>query len=154
MFNFLNKLNWKQFLEDTEETPEKINVSRMVNDFFIFDRIDIKKFMANWQILKCSGSRELIKSESKLLGNINYSTSSIDIFAFPIDRPIAYDNWFIAGYPDVVNWFRDIDEKEVISIMGTSSEEDCFNIEHRFKFEYLRKIVNAFKNKKNKLECS
>jgi len=156
MFNFFNKLHWEQFLADTKETPEKTETSQMVNDFFIPDQINIKKFLANYQIIS-HGSRELYKQEIKLFGvpdYIRHATSTIDIFSNIIDRPIGYDNWFISGYPDVVDWFRNMPEEEIPIIFGTPLEEDCLNERHKFKFEYLRKMINAFKNKKNKLECS
>lgn len=155
MFNYFNKLQWEQFLADTDETPEKIEASQMVNDFFIPDQINIRKFTANYQIIG-HGSRELYKMDAKLFEYPDYSkygTPSIDIFAFSIDRPIGYDKWFIAGYPDVVDWFRNMPEEEIPIIFGTSLGEDCLNGRHKFKFEYLRKMVNAFKNKGNRLEC-
>lgn len=125
MFNFFNKLHWEQFLLDIKDGPEKIDASYMVNDFFIPDQINIKKFLANYQIIS-HGSRELYQQEIKLFGvpdYIQHATPTIDTFSNIIDRPIGYDNWFIAGYPDVVDWFRNMPEEEIPIIFGTSLEE-------------------------------
>ena len=156
MFNLFNKLKWKKFLANMEEIPEKVIFTQIVNEFFIPDSVDIRKFMANYKILS-HGSRELYKSSTELLKEPDFSqdgTPTIDTFLNILDRPVGYGKWFFAGYPDVIKYFSDLeDEKITRFILSNSLEENHVDEKNMLKLEYLRKMVNEFKNKGNKLEC-
>ena len=67
------------------------------------------------------------------------------------NHPLGYSKWFMAAYPDVVKWFSNFEEGEIISTIGNPTQ-DYMDNHNNFKLPILRKIVDAYKVI-NSLEC-
>jgi hypothetical protein len=126
-----------------------------IKAFLSQDNVDLVKFMANYEIMK-NGSVEVYRASIRLHSEEDLSghmTPSIEKVASPIDRPLGYPNWFVAAYPDIVLWASELEDDELLSILGDVSEENAFDKDHRFKRECLRKVVDAYINKGKRLEA-
>lgn len=148
------KEEWEEFKNQKIDilANEKESIIEMIDQFMIPDNINVTKFVANYMILK-NGSREIYSASSKLNNEpdlSNEGTFSIEFFS-PIDRPLGYPLWFIAGYPDVVKWFSDLEEEKIISIVGNLTQDSADEDGH-LKLFVLRKMVDAYKLT-NELEC-
>lgn len=148
------KEEWEEFKNQKIDilANEKESIIEMIDQFMIPDNINVTKFVANYMILK-NGSREIYSASSKLNNEpdlSNEGTFSIEFFS-PIDRPLGYPLWFIAGYPDVVKWFSDLEEEKIISIVGNLTQDSADEDGH-LKLSVLRKMVDAYKLT-NELEC-
>lgn len=146
---------WQNLIDGASDNRTKEILVYIVKNFFIPDNIDEKKFKANFEILR-NNSRELYKIYAGLMNEPDFSkfgTVSIDKLAKVYNQPLGYRDWFMAAYPDVVNWFQDIDDEEAMKILGNPSNEETFDEEHKIKIEYLRKITDSFKENNHNLEC-
>jgi|SRR3989338_7548917 len=150
--------DWKSFLEKADDATKTLFVP-IVRNFFIPDRIDLRKFLANYHILLNEG-REIWKMRAHLTGDVDYSehgTKSIDVLGLSINRPIGYEKWFVAAYPDVVLWgvtsLKKDGDNALGKILGDVELENLISKEGIVKQEYLRKIVDVFKKTGVDLEC-
>jgi len=72
-----------------------------------------------------------------------------------INRPLGYPMWFIAGYPDIVNYFSlPGQDKEMEGLFGDIPTEEGLDENQTFKMSVLRKIVDLYKKSGNVLEVS
>lgn len=159
MFSFFkskDKSVWDQIFTTS---PQYKEFKPIIRDFFEPDKIDYKKFLANYKVLEHQSVKlfeqyiDFTDDEKFLKG---HNTKGIDKLASIIDRPLGYYEWFIAAYPDVVNWATDLSDEEFVEYFGDPDKlEHMMNNEKRFKNEFLRIIVDMYlKIKKKKLETS
>jgi hypothetical protein len=147
---------WEEFIQLQRSSEEGTKVIELLREFPIRDDLDFKKYIANSLILE-HGSRALYKKFAKLSDDPDYSeqgSATIDFFASKFDRPLGYGKWFIAGYPDVVKWFSDLDESEVKRALGSPSKEDFLEHDRYIKNKYLKRMIKVFKAEGHSLECS
>src|SRR3990167_3406699 len=103
MFFNKNKSVWNDIFKDF---PDKKYSAEMV-EMLSSDNIDPDKFIANLKVMR-AGSVEIFEismdlhPEDKSFKGKN--TKTIDKFTFAFDRPAGYYDWFVAAYPDVVDW--------------------------------------------------
>lgn len=163
--SFLSKIisgnkfgEWDEYISNIPDKSVKKHFSDIVRYYYIPDEIDRNKFLGNLQILKYH-DRKLASVSTRLNNESDFTpngTQSIDKLAGIGNKPLGYYDWFIAGYPDVVNWAMDLDDAELIKITGIidpENEKEFFDEENKFKDKYLRKLVDKFKEEKNMLEC-
>ncbi len=144
---------WQNLIDASPDQRTKEVLEYIVDNFFIPDKISPLLFKANYEIIR-HHSRDSYHSHAVLMNDPDLSgkgTKNIDVLAQFGNQPLGYSDWFIAAYPDVVNWFQDVDDERAASILDAPSEDDIFDEERKIKASYLRKIVNSFGNK---LECS
>lgn len=124
-----------------------------ITKFLELDNINTSKFLANSEIIKYE-TKEIYQATVKLYPQEDLSadvTETIHWIALAYNQPLGYPQWFMAGYPDVVKWFSDLDEEKIISIVGDLTQDDMDGNSH-FKLPILRKLVDAYKSN-NELEC-
>lgn len=124
-----------------------------IKDFLEQDNIDISKYLANSEIIK-NKTKEIYQATARLHNQNDISdnaTETIYWMALTHNQPLGYAKWFMTAYPDVVKWFSDLKEEEIIPIIGNPMEE-YMDENNNFKLSVLRKIVDAYKSSSN-LEC-
>lgn len=149
----MNKQEWEEFKEMNADIFEEPIIIEMIDQFMIPDRININKFAPNYMILK-NGSREIYSASAKLLNEPDLSrdgTLTIDWMANIFNRPLGYSFWFMAGYPDVVKWFSNLEEEKMKFLLD-DFVEDYMDNNDKLRLPILRKIVDSYKII-NKLEC-
>ena len=117
------------------------------------DNINMSKYSAYSEIIK-NETREIYQATARLHNQEDISgnaTTTIDWMANVLNQPIGLPKWFMAAYPDVVKWFSNLGDDEIISTLGNLSQNDMDGNNY-FKLEILRKIVDSYK-KNNRLEC-
>ncbi len=122
--------------------------------FLEVDNIDQIKYLANLHIMK-NNSINIYKATlniNKQEDLSDYCTKTIEWMASPLNQPIGYPTWFMVAYPDVIRWFSDLEDNEIISVIGEPTL-DLLNENSNFKLPILRKIVDSYKNI-SVLECS
>lgn len=124
-----------------------------IKQFLEQDNIDMSKFLANSEIIK-NETKEIYQATTKLHNQNDISdnaTNTIHWMALVYNQPSGYFAWFMTAYPDVVKWFSNLENEEIISIIGNPTQE--YMDDHgNFKLPILRKIVDAYKTVDN-LEC-
>lgn len=132
---------WIDFLSSTDINNDfKI----LINQFFILDNILVMDFIANSNVLQ--GGEEAYFAKK-------HATKSLK----QLQRvfPPFYPNWFIAAYPDVVNWLLDNHEKS--KVLGTLTEKILIELEQdtQLKNDFIRKLINEYlSNVSNIFECT
>lgn len=154
MLGFGNKKTiWDEIFKNSSQYKD---FKPIFKDFFIPDNIDFKKFLANYKVLEHQ-SLKLFKSYIELTENEKWLeehyTKNIGKLAGIMDRPLGYEDWFVAAYPDVVNWAADLSDEKLILVFNNPKEEDVMNSNKQIKREYLRMLANEYK-KKHELETS
>lgn len=120
--------------------------------FLIADGINLDIFTVNYLYLEI-GVNEVFP------GGYEPSDSVVQ-YGTLITRPICYPDWFIAAYPDVVEWFENKVSIEKSNFYSISKKFDyIFNndrkyIECKFSFENLRNILDYYKKGIKFFECS
>ncbi len=82
----------------------------------------------------------------------------------PLDAPMAYPYWFDSAYPDVVKFFSNMEDEDLMKIfedMGLTKRDsndidsDSFDQERHFTLEVLYKLKEHYKklHPDAKLEC-
>ncbi len=135
------------------EVTSKIIMGNKTKQFLLQDSIDEHKFIANYQIIK-SGTKEIYQAMIGLSSEVDISndaTPTIHWMALVYNQPLGYPYWFIAAYPDVVKWISNLEDKNVIDIVGNLTESDMDD-KNYFNVLILGKIVDFYKSK-NSLEC-
>lgn len=125
-----------------------------IKQFLEQDNIDMIKFLANSEIIK-NETKEIYQATARLHNQkdeSNNATKTIHWMALFYNQPLGYSKWFITAYPDVVKWFSNLEEEEIVFIIG-SPTLDYMDENNNFKLSILRKMVDAYKII-NKLECS
>ena len=138
---FHNKTShWSDYLKTaTNNIIEMKYIDEIINDFLKRDNISEISYKSNYQVLlSYSDEKVYIKT-----------TPTIKKFSF-IDKPIFYENWFLAAYPDVVDWFQYLDEDKMSLILGTNRT----NSFEKPDLKTLRKIVDSYLIIGKHLECS
>lgn len=131
-----------------------MSIDSEIENFLVLDNIDLLKFKANYEILK-NETKEIYQATAKLHSEPDISesaTSSIYKLGPIINRPFGHPEWFIAGYPDVVNYFSLLEEHKMENIFGAVSKNEVLNENGKFKIPFLRKIVDMYKKSGNKFE--
>lgn len=124
-----------------------------IKEFIEQDNIDISKFLANSEIIE-NETKEICQTTARLHNQNDISgkaTETIHWMSLIYNQPLGYSKWFMTAYPDVVQWFSDLEEGKIISIIGNPTQ-DYMDENDNFKLPILRKIVDAYKNINN-LEC-
>lgn len=137
------KNNYKGWSTIIEESNKESELIYFVNNFFLRDMVDINKFYNNYKFLF---------DKAFIDENPDYLTDSI----FNIERPIPpyFSHYFVAGYPDVFNWFQENALSGKIPIFNhVNNLSDEEQIEY---FQNQKKIVSFYKDiiksyKKNNL---
>ena len=93
-------------------TPDEID---NVVSLFIESKIDPEKFSGNLHALLTEGMPSIFGKKNSLP-----MTPSIKKIISPIDRPFKVPLWFLAGFPDVLDWSRKIQNE----ILNSSVDED------------------------------
>lgn len=122
------------------------------------DNIDPMKVKANLYILENGhGSFEL----AEITANFNeaskellkFSTRSIKkINSFIV--PLGFSIEFVATYPDVILWWNSLSDEKQDKIMKDFDENNFLDENEKIKPEYLKTIVEEYKNTGATLECS
>jgi hypothetical protein len=140
-------MTWQDFKKyDCSVITDNIDY---VITFLQHDRIDINKFLSNFQFLY----------GHNLFGKPPYYlTPSIRHFEFSPTRPTVPD-WFISGYPDVLSWYiKQSNEDIKANIDFDYKPGEPYNIMKdglAIQSKTLRRIVKWYQNSTaNKLECS
>ena len=140
--------------EDTEE----------IIDILIADKIDPQFFISNLEALLLGG----MPSFNDFLGTEEKpkTSKSISSFTFIANRPTGTPLWFLAGYPDVMNWFNDQQEKYIKShnrdydgwgvkmakLFGINIEDGKLNENQimdskgKTRPKYLEKLIQSYKD--------
>ena len=126
---------WKKFIADSDNEDFIID---HVNDLYIFDDIDPKKFLVNYQYKKMGFILE--NQQTPSMNEILYS-------------PPAFTDLFIAGYPDVYLWSQKNHSRvEAYIELENETDEDYFRYIENLLPMY-RSMINQYKREGNKLEC-
>lgn len=158
MFALKNFGEWNDIIDNSPDDAEKNIMINILENFFLPDNIARNKFLGNLQILEYN-DRGLAHQSLSLRSELDFTkfaSQSIDNLAKFGNKPLGHYDWFIAGYPDVVNWAMDLDDAKLIEITGIinpDNESEFFNEENKFKDKYLRKLVDKFKEENSTLEC-
>jgi len=133
--------SWTDYLASIEIDN---NFKILISSFFMPDKILVKEFIANMNMLKGNEESYYAKENAtKSLKNLQRV------------YPPFYPNWFIAAYPDVVNWILDNHEKS--SVFMTLTDERLIELEEntKLKNDFIRKLINEYLLKVNfLLECT
>ena len=124
-----------------------------IKKFLEHDGINEFKFLANSEIIK-NETKEIYKATIRINNQNDISdsaTKTIHWMALIYNQPLGYAKWFMTAYPDVVKWFSNLEDREIISIIGNPTP-DFMDDNSNFKLLILRKIVDAYKTINN-LEC-
>lgn len=149
---------WDNLLSSTTE-PDVKEILRFIKKHF-FDKDDVKpvRYFANHAILM-RGNRELASQYAEAGGELDlsrYGTKSIDWLAELGNRPVGYDDWFMAAYPDVVKWashMADSQQESFNELLGNPTEEHFFDKNGKVDMKYLRQLVDIYK-RNHTLEAS
>ncbi|MBU4293915.1 MAG: zinc ribbon domain-containing protein [Actinobacteria bacterium] len=113
--NMIKKI-WKDLFHSSEaeglSIASKEDIEEII-DMLIADKIDPQIFISNLEALLRGG----MPSFNDFLGTEEKpkTSKSISSFTFVVNRPMGTPLWFLAGYPDVMNWFNDQEEKHIKS---------------------------------------
>lgn len=177
--NSFIKGEWEEFKKNKMSEEKRAPFIKIIDAFMIPDNISVMNFSANYQILNY-GSKELYLSSIKLNNDPDfsiYSTSSINYFIAPFKKdkklstPLTvgqfinyllekgFPNWFIAAYPDVVVWFKGLEEDDQSDLLDFGYKDGDIDIfssvdkDMKIKDEVLRNIINSFKKEGVIFEC-
>jgi tetratricopeptide (TPR) repeat protein len=128
------------------------NPQYIITSFLLPDGINIDVFKANLLFLEI-GMLPLYQGEYE-------PSESILKYESILIRPVGYPEWFIAAYPDTIDW---VDEKvtEDKSNLSKITQKDFHFLQNesnfingKFSFEILRNILDYYKNANMCFECS
>jgi hypothetical protein len=148
------KKEWEEFKNMNPDIFEESTLLEMIDKFMTPDCISINKFTPNYMILK-DGSKEIYSAFAKLRNEPDLSedgTPTIEWMSNILNQPPVYPLWFMAGYPDVVKWFSDLDEGKM-KLFIDDFINDRVNNNGKFKLPILRKIIDEYVKEGNTLEC-
>jgi hypothetical protein len=144
--------NKKPQIDETwEDTIRKYNFVKdfqsIVHLFFMKDMINPKVFSGNFEYVKDS----LDISFSVRLNRKTYKTSpTVTIFQDFTTRPLAFEDWFLAAYPDVAKWsMHNLENKmKDPAFRGIFEKEEYFIDKNIRKINHtaLRHIIDYYKN--------
>jgi hypothetical protein len=168
--NMIKKI-WKDLFHssEVEDLPiaSKEDIEEII-DMFIADRIDPEIFISNLEALLRGGMPSL----NDFLGTEEKpkTSKSISSFTSIVNRPMGTPLWFLAGYPDVMNWFNDQEEKysdqdgwetEMAKLWGLDAEDEninenqSINSDGKLHPKYCNNLKKHYKETtKKKLEVS
>lgn len=135
-----NNIGGNNIINNASDDLMKKHLTEVVEMFLKLDEINETCFMSNYRFLSDNI-------------DVNGTTKSIHHFS-SINIPLGYDKWFIAAYPDVVNWFQDLSDKEMTLVLGNVDKKNFFDDKHKVKMVFLRKIVDSFTDSHKRLECA
>jgi hypothetical protein len=125
---------WKEFISNSENEDF---IFEHVDQLFVFDDINPKKFLTNLHYKKVGFNLE--NEQTPSMNEILYS-------------PPAFTDFFIAGYPDVYLWSQKNHSTVDAYKNLENEEEDYFNYIENLLLMY-RSMINQYKKEGNKLEC-
>jgi hypothetical protein len=137
--------DWESFRKELLDTHLAGSIDVFINRFFVPDMIDRQKFMENLDILHNTWKA----------AKPDYGTKSVkDIFYLPP----AFDSMFVAGYPDVYQWYQENAQSGRVEIHNKISQMDDEDVEEYMSnpqqmLEFYRSLVSQFKRENQKLEC-
>ncbi len=138
--------DWENFRKELSDTQLADSIDVFINRFFVPDIIDRQKFMENLDVLH--NTWKAAKQD--------YGTKSIkDIFYLPP----AIDRMFVAGYPDVYQWYQENAQSGKIEVHNKVTQMDDDEVEEYMNdpdkmIEFYRSLINQFKKENKKLECA
>ena len=137
---------WSELKEVVKNQPNGRKLSTFIDDFFLTDNINYHKCLENLDILNP-------KSRYNRIANPDMGTKSIkDVF----DIPPAFNQLFVAGYPDVFIWFQDelaLNNPKFEFLSFTEENANQFVDEFGFKLHLLRAVCNMYKEEFGEFEC-
>ena len=126
---------WKDFITQSENENF---IDEYVENLFIKDDINPRKFLGNFQYKKMGFSQGF--QETKSMSEILFTG-------------IAFTDYFVSAYPDVYLWAQKNGDRVKAYQNLDENEDDYFDyIENLIPF--YRKIINQYKQEGNKLECA
>ena len=168
---------WKDLFDSFD--AEKLSIAskegiEQIIDMLIADKIDPQIFLSNLEALLRGGMPSV---KDFFLGTEEKpkTSKSISSFTFVANRPMGTPLWFLAGYPDVMNWFKDQQKKyikshnrdydgwetETAKLYGLDIEDknvdenQIVDSEGRLRPKYHKNLVKHYKNATGKkLEVS
>jgi len=168
---------WKDLFDSFD--AEKLSIAskegiEQIIDMLIADKIDPQIFLSNLEALLRGGMPSV---KDLFLGTEEKpkTSKSISSFTFVANRPMGTPLWFLAGYPDVMNWFKDQQKKyikshnrdydgwetETAKLYGLDIEDknvdenQIVDSEGRLRPKYHKNLVKQYKNATGKkLEVS
>ena len=162
---------WRDLFHSSEaeglSIAPKEDVEQII-DLLIEDKIDPKIFLSNLEALLRGGIpsfNDFFKTEEK-----HKTTKSISYFTSVVDRPMGTPLWFLAGYPDVMRWLNDQQEKyikshnrdydgwetEMAKLFGLDIEDEninenqIMNNEGKLRPKYHKNLVKQYKKITNR----
>jgi hypothetical protein len=139
---------WNEILQVLENSAIYEEIIIYVNEFFIPDNIDPQKYIENYDILNNPFNGVNLDGE--------YGTPSAKSILY---IPPLFSKLFVAGYPDVYQWFQKNADSGKIEIANTlkkiSNEEfEAYARNPRKVMDFYRSIIKQFKNEHTNIETT
>jgi len=138
--------DWDSFRKELSDTHLADSIDVFINRFFIPDMIDRQKFMENLDILhnNWKGAKQ------------DYGTTSVKDIIY---LPPGFDSMFVAGYPDVYQWYQENAQSGRIEVHNKITQMDDEKVEEYMNdpdkmIEFYRNLINQFKRENGKFECA
>lgn len=154
----LNQKKWLGFLEYAGMTADEEHIFRI---FYIADNIDFMKFQENLnanEISKAHGGLEFWEMLKKVsadpierMQKVNCTPTFKEHFTKNDYIPRGIPEWFYIGYPDVAVWI--MDNSKLIEEEFEGREDEIIT-EDGPNLNFYRKMIDRYKKKVGKLECS
>jgi len=155
---------WVDVLEEVGLPVDSEEVQYIINNFFIVDNINPALFRSNYRVLVPK-----LRSAAEFICGVKDSprpTPSLLDFPCSENRASGYPLWFIAAYPDVVRWFRNMGREYIkrhgrdyegwgvisLHLLGIDSEDpnlkesDYIDENDRYRPTILRNLVQSYKD--------
>jgi hypothetical protein len=139
-------------------------LKKIINDFFLIDEIDYKKYYQNERANELASDGGLDSWEISNVDDtkaVNCTPTFRKHFANDtVNRGIGVPSWFYIAYPDVALWFDEKNDdpnwfqnnfKELSDVI--EKNDNFFSNYENYKV-LLRGLINKFKLNNGKLECS
>jgi len=157
LFDFFKPKSEWQSLIDGAKPAYRAWIEDFVATMLIPDEIDKGAFGINFTILSKGGfkmaeaflafeenGKELLRRRTKSIGSID-KLGGVGL---------GFSDMFTAAYPDVILWFNKLSDKEQEIVTGEILETDWQDSTGWITPKYLRRLVDEFKRRGNKLEVS
>lgn len=121
------------------------------------DNLDKRKIMANLLVLG-HGSYKVAKSYSRIdeeqKNLLKFATKSIKKIDPIGGVPLGFPTEFVATYPDVVLWWKNLSNEEQGGLMSGIEESNILDSNRKVKQKYLKILIDTYQNTRATLECS
>lgn len=154
----LNQRKWLKFLEFAGCSQEEEHLFRT---FYMADNIDLLKFQKNGEaieISKAHGGLEFWEMSKSLsvdpivrMQKVNCTPTFKAHFTQNDYIPSGIPEWFYIAYPDVAVWI--MENSKLLEKEFEGREHEFFS-EDGPNLSFYRKMIDRYKSKVGKLECS